>query len=250
VSDGGEAVVLYRTGRLLKAASTVTIDAVSDDEGSSSLFANTVRTLGQVATTDARTQPNRQGMIRPIAGSPVPVAPRNGITVMDARPTFTWLSAPTTGYVIQIQRRGADSPRPVRFDVGRDTTWSWPDAEPPLVPGATYTWTVGGEGIGRVAEQQTFTVAGAEGIGLVETTLSTLIDAGVDPDTDGLFLLALAYRDANMFYEAQRVLARMAEHGNGVGTTYFMLRGEVLDAVGDVDGAEQAFRMADRSAAR
>lgn len=246
VSDGGEAVVLYRTGRLLKAASAVTIEDVAD-QGSSSLFTNTVRTLGQVATTDARTQPNRQGMIRPIAGAPVPVAPRNGIKVMDVRPTFTWMSAPTTGYMIQIQRRGADAPRPVRFNVGTDTTWSWPDREPPLVPGATYVWTVGGEGIGRVAQQETFTVAAARDIAAVEETHAALIDAGIDPATDGLFLLALAYREGGLFYEAQRALARIADQGNAVGPSYFMLKGEVLDAVGDIDGAEEAFRTAARA---
>jgi hypothetical protein len=249
ISEGAEAVVLYRTGRLVKAASAVTIEDVAE-EGSSSLFTNTVRTLGQVATTDARTQPNRQGMIRPIAGAPVPLAPRNGIKVMDMRPTFTWFSAPTSGYMIQVQRRGTDSPRPLRFEVGTDTTWSWPENEPPLVPGATYVWTVGGVGIGRVAQPQTFTVAAARDMATIEETLATLIDAGIDPATDGLFLMALAYRDAGMFYEADRALVRMADQGDAVGSSYFMLRGEVLDALGDIEAAEEAFRMADTPAQR
>jgi hypothetical protein len=244
VSQGAEAVVLYRTGRLLKAASPVTIEDVSG-EGASSLFTNTVRTLGQVATTDARTQPNRQGMIRPIAGSPVPIAPRNGVKVLDARPTFTWMSAPTDEYVIQVHRQGADAPRPMRFHVGADTSWSWPDDEPPLVPGATYVWTVGGAGLGRVAEAQRFTVAASQDLASVEESLAALIAAGMDPMSDGLFLTALAYRDAGLYYEADRALGRMARDGDGVGRSYFMLRGEVYDALGRIEDAEAAFRKAD-----
>jgi hypothetical protein len=244
VPAGSEAVVLYRTGRLLKSAAAVTIEDVAA-EASSSLFTNTVRTLAQVATTDARTQPNRQGMIRPIAGSPVPVAPRNGVRVLDVRPTFTWMSAPTSDYVIQVHRQGADAPRPLRFSVGADTTWTWPHDEPPLVPGATYVWTVGGEGIGRVAQPQRFTVAAAQDVGAVEAALAALIEAGIDPMSDGLFLTALAYRDAGLFYEADRALARMARDGDGEGRSYFMLRGEVHDALGRIEAAEEAFRRAD-----
>lgn len=247
VPDGAEAVVLYRTGRLVRASTAVTIEEVAE-EGSSSLFTNTVRTLGQVATTDARTQPNRQGMIRPIAGAPVPVAPRNGIKVLSVRPTFTWLPAPTSGYTIQIRREGAAAPPPVRFNAGADTTWTWPDTEPPLVPGATYVWTVGGEGIGRVAEEQRFTVASAQDFAAVETTLAALIGSDIDPSTDGLFLAALAFRDAGLYYEAQRALRQLAAEGGGAGRSYHMLNGEVLDAIGDIESAEEAFRLADQSA--
>jgi hypothetical protein len=249
VAQGGEAVVLYRTGKMVKAAAPVVIEEAAEGE-SSSLFANTVRTLGQVATTDARTQPNRQGMIRPIAGAPVPLAPRNTIKVLELRPEFTWMSVPAAkAYVIQIQRQGADAPRPVRFTVGTDTTWSWPQAEAPLIPGATYVWTVGGEGIGRVAEPQTFTVASSADLSIVEQTLNGLIQAGIDPSSDGLFLAALAYRDAGLFYEAQRALDSIEAQGNASGRAFYMLRGEVYDAIGDAPRAETAFDMADQSPA-
>lgn len=245
VGEGSEAVVLYRTGKLVKTAAPVTIEDVPES-ASSSLFTNTVRTLGQVATTDARTQPNRQGMIRPIAGAPVPVAPRNRIKVLSARPTFTWYSVPhASGYMIQLQREGPDSPRPVRYDVGEDTTWTVPLTDAPLIPGATYTWTVGGQGIGRVAEPKKFTVASAADMAAVEATLNGLIEAGIDPAEDGLFLTALAYRDAGLYYEARRAIRRIEEQGNGSGRSFFMLKGDVLDALGEIGAAEEAFRIAE-----
>ena len=244
IGDGGEAVVLYKTGQMVKAASTVTIEEVEATE-SSSLFTNTMRTLGQVATTDARTQPNRQGMIRPIAGAPVPIAPRNRIKVLDARPTFTWFSVEgTEEYMVQLQRQGEDSPQPVRYRVGSDTTWTLPATEPALVPGATYVWTVGSPE-GRVAEPKHFTVASAEDIGAVQNAMHGLIEAGIDPATDGLFLTALAYRDAGLYYEAYGAIKEIEEEGNGNGRAFFMLKGEVLDALGKVDAAAEAFEMAE-----
>lgn len=246
VADGGEAVVLYRTGRLLKAASTVTIEAVETSE-SSSLFTNTMRTLGQVATTDARTQPNRQGMIRPIAGAPVPIAPRNAIKVLDVRPTFTWFSVEgTSEYMVQLQRQGPDAPAPVRYPVGSDTTWTLPLTDAPLVSGATYVWTVGSP-VGRVADPKRFTVASADDVAAIQATMDGLIDAGIDPATDGLFLTALAYRDVGLFYEAHRAIRQIEEDGNGTGRAFFMLKGEVLDALGMVDAAEDAFQMAEEA---
>lgn len=245
VASGGEAVVMYRTGRLVRAAASVTIEDVTE-AAESGLFASTMKTLGQVASTDARTQPNRQGMIRPIAGAPVPIAPRNEVRVLSVRPTFTWFSVPNAaGYMIQIQRLGADSPRPVRYNMGTDTTWTLPLREAPLIPGATYTWTVGGEGIGRVAEPKRFTVASAADMAALEGTLTGLIEAGIDPDEDGLFLTALAYRDAGLHYEAERAIARIEEEGNGSGRAFFMLKGDVLDALGHLDAAEEAFRLAE-----
>jgi hypothetical protein len=244
IGDGAEAMVLYKTGRMVKAAATVTIEAVETDEPSS-LFTNTMRTLGQVATTDARTQPNRQGMIRPIAGAPVPIAPRNAIKVLDVRPTFTWFSVENTEeYMIQLQRQGDDAPAPIRWRVGSDTTWTLPSTEPALVPGATYVWTVGSPA-GRVAEPKHFTVASADDVAAVQDAMHGLIAAGIDPATDGLFLTALAYRDAGLHYEAWGAIQAIEEAGSGSGRAFFMLKGEVLDALGMVDAAAEAFAMAE-----
>lgn len=247
VPAGGRAVFLYRTGRLVNAAAAVTVEEVEETEASS-LFTNTVRTLGQVATTDARTQPNRQGMIRPIAGAPAPIAPRNEVRVLGVRPTFTWFSVPDSrGYTLQLQRKGSDSPRPVRYQVGTDTTWTLPATAAPLVPGATYTWTVGGDGVGRVAAPQHFTVAAAEDVAAVQSQLDDLIEAGMDPASDGLFLTALVYRDAGLFYEARRAVNQLEEQGSAAGRTFFLLKGEVLDALGELEAAEAAFNMAERA---
>ncbi|MDX1674663.1 MAG: hypothetical protein R3314_07715 [Longimicrobiales bacterium] len=245
VAEGGEAVVLYRTGRLVKAAAPVTIEAVGAAEASG-LFASTVRTLGQVATTDARTQPNRQGMIRPIAGAPAPIAPRNGIKVLDVRPTFTWFRVgDADAYIVQLQREGTDAPAPVRYSAGSDTTWTYPADEPALVPGATYVWTVGSP-VGRVAPPQRFTVAGPEDVAAVQAGLDALIDAGLDPAGDGLFLAALAYRDAGLHYEAIRAIRALEAAGAPLGPTFYQLKGDVLDALGRIEAAAEAFERADR----
>jgi hypothetical protein len=147
-------------------------------------------------------------------------------------------------YQIQLRR---ESPvgAVLRFDAGKDTTWAVPGTEAPLVPGATYMWTVGGPGAGRVAEEQRFTVASAEDVAAIQQTLTSLIEAGIDPSTDGLFLGALAYRDAGLFHEAHRAIERIEADGNGTGRAFFMLKGEVLDALGKVEAARTAFSMAE-----
>ena len=170
------------------------------------------------------------------------------VKVLDLRPTFTWFSVPgVQNYMIQIQRLGPDSPRFVRFQVGSDTSWTLPDNVPTLVPGATYTWSVGAPGAGRVAEPQTFTVASAEDLAPVQQALHGLIEAGIDPASDGLFLAALAYRDAGFYYEAARALDTIEAQGNASGRAFHTLRGEVYDALGYAARAEQSFQLADRA---
>lgn len=246
VANGGRAIVLYRTGRMQKADATVTIEAPPEGGEPAGLFAQTMRTLGQVATTDAKDQPNRQGMIRPIAGAPVPILPRNEIKVLDVRPTFTWFAVPGVDeYMIQLRRVAPDQGEPVRFRVRGDTTWTLPAAAAPLVPGSTYEWTVGGVGGGRVAEPQKFRVVSSMDLGRLEETFDDMARAGMNPDTEGLFLTALAYRDAGLFYEAKKALDRMEAEGVAAGRSYHMLRGEVYNALGELGRAEQAFARAE-----
>lgn len=248
VREGGRVVLLYRTGRMQKSAESVTI-MEPKERGNPSLFSKTVQTLGQVATTDARTQPNRQGMIRPIAGAPAPIAPRNDIKVMGVRPTFTWYGVSgVEGYMVQIRRVSPDASPPQRYQAGADTSWVLPGTEAPLVPGATYEWTVGGIGGGRVAPPQRFTVLGGSELMAVEASLRDLITAGIDPSSEGLFLAALTYRDAGLFYEAQRALRQIEDQGATLGFAYYTLLGEVLDALGSVDEAQEAFRRAEAAA--
>jgi len=245
IPDGARAILLHSTGRMERATATLTLEEPQEREPSS-LFTQTLKTLSQVATTDARTQPNRQGMIRPIAGAPVPIAPRNEIAVLDVRPNFTWFSVPdASGYMVQIRRVAPTETEPQRYQTGMDTTWTYPSSAPPLVPGATYAWTVGPIGAGRPATEQQFKVVDADALASLQNTLNTMMSGGLDPSSDGLFMAALAYRDAGLFYEADHALDRLQEEGSATGHAYYMLRGEVYDALGRRADAEQAFNAAD-----
>jgi hypothetical protein len=244
VPGGGRAVIMYRTGQFETATSAVTIEARQSDRPSG-LYRQTLQTMAQVATTDAARQPNRQGMIRPVPGQAAPIAPRNAVAVLDVRPTFTWYAVPgATGYTVQIQRTDLTGARPVRWEAGLDTTWSYPPAEPALVPGASYRWTVAAGG--RVAEPQTFRIVGHAEFEQLSTAFAELTASGVDPASDGLFVAALRYRDAGLFYEAERALARLAGNGSGSGRAFHLLRGEVLDRLGALEAASASFQAADR----
>jgi len=244
VPAGGKAVMMYRTGKMETATSTITIQA-RESEQVGNLYRQTVQTIVQVATTDAAKQANRQGMIRPVAGMPSPIAPRNEIRVLDVRPTFTW-NAVTGGtrYTVQVLRTDLPGARPLRFDAGADTVWTYPATEPALVPGASYQWTVA-TAEGRPAAPQKFRIITPEELGNVTSLLSAVSESGLDPMGDGLFLAALFYRDAGLFYEADRALARIAASGGGTGRTFHLLRGEVFDAIGDLEAASRAFQAAD-----
>lgn len=243
VSNGARAVLLYKSGKMEPATSSLTITAPVN-QAPAGRFEQTVKTLAQVATTNARAQPNRQGMIRPIAGEPVPVAPRNRVTVIDVRPTFVWYRVPgASGYTVQIRRIEPEGGRPERFEAGTDTSWTYPLSASPLMPGATYEWTVGAAG-DRVAQMQRFRVISGDEFNQVANAMRELTADGIDPQTDGLFLSALTYRDAGLFYEAERALEKLAGAG-GSGRMFHLLRAEVLDAIGNVDAAAKHFAAAD-----
>lgn len=244
VGSGAKAVLLYKTGKMQPVTATTTIaDAQRDKPGG--LFSQTVTTLTQVATTNARTQPNRQGMIRPIPGEPAPIAPRNGVKVADLHPSLVWYSVPDAkAYTVQVRRVDPMPSRPERYDAGADTTWTYPATATPLMPGATYEWTVAASAGGRPATVQRFRIAGGADFARISDTVNELVGAGIDPLGDGLFLTALAYRDAGLMYDASRMLDRLAKNGVS-GRAYYLLRGEVFDALGDLDAAADAFAKAD-----
>jgi len=244
VATGAKAVLLYKTGKMQTTSQTMTIeDAQRDKPGG--LFNQTVTTLAQVATTNARTQPNRQGMIRPIQGEPAPISPRNNVKVGDLHPSFTWFKvAGAPSYIVQIRRLEPFASKPERFNVSADTSWSYPSNATPLIPGAAYEWTVASANGGRPATVQRFRVMSGEDLSRVAGTLNELIASGIDPLGDGLFLTALAYRDAGLMYDASRLLDRMQMSGAS-GKSYYLLRGEVYDALGDLDAAAKAFATAD-----
>lgn len=244
VTTGAKAVLLYKTGKMQTTSQSVTIgDAQRDKPGG--LFNQTVTTLAQVATTNARTQPNRQGMIRPIQGEPAPISPRNNVKVADLHPTFTWFKlSEAQSYIVQMRRVEPFGSKPERFNVASDTTWSYPPSATPLIPGGVYEWTVANANGGRPATVQRFRVMTGEDFTRVATTLNELVTSGIDPLGDGLFLTALAYRDAGLMYDAGRLLDRLQASG-ARGRSYYLLRGEVYDALGDLDSAAKAFSTAD-----
>jgi hypothetical protein len=256
VPAGGKAVLLYRTGKMQTATSEITVSDTKAAQ-SSGLFSRTVQTLSVVATTDARAHPNRQGMIRPIAGSAVPISPRNQIKVLAVRPTLVWFRiADAPAYVVQLRRidgactnvaAGATAPalcKPVRFEAKRDTAFTLAGSEPALVRGAVYEWAVAPTSGGRVSETQRFRIAGDADYAKINMRLKELTAAGLDPATDGAFLSALAYRNAGLFYDAQAALARI-DQSAASGRAYHQLKGEVLDALGDLEGAAHEFSQAD-----
>jgi hypothetical protein len=243
IGSGGRAVLLYRTGRMQTTTQGVRI-AEPREADSGTLYERTVRTIGQVATTDVRNQPNRQGMIRPVPGLPSPIAPRNEIAILDVRPTLTWYATPgATNYMVQLRRTDAAGARAVRFETGTDTTWHYPAGEPALEAGGTYEWTVAAGG--RVASPQRFRVAAPAVFAAVAAAVDELRGEGVDPAGDGMFVMAIVYRDAGLFYDADAVLRRLSENGGG-GRFFHMLRGLVFDALGDLDASAAAFAAADR----
>lgn len=246
VAGGGKAVVMYKTGKVETVTTSLSVtEPEKKDPGG--LYTQTARRIAQVATVDANRQPNRQGMIRPVQGQAAPIAPRNNVRVLDVRPTFSWFSLPGTAeYVVQLRRTDLPGARPMRFSVGKDTTWTLPRTAPPLVPGAAYEWTVGPAAGGRVGQVQPFRVITAEQFTQLAGVLQELSAAGVDPATDGLFVLALAYRDAGLYYEAEAALARLEAAGAGNGRVYHLMRAEVMDALGDLEGAAREFGAADR----
>jgi hypothetical protein len=244
IGAGGKAVLLFKTGKMQPVTQTTVIeDAQRTQPGG--LFNQTVSTLTQVATTNARTQPNRQGMIRPIQGEPAPISPRNGVKIGTFRPAFTWFRVPDVkSYMVQVRRIDPVGGRPERFDAGSDTSWIYPANAMPLLPGATYEWTVAAANGGRPATVQRFKLFTTEDLSRVTTTMTELITAGIDPTGDGLFLSALAFRDAGLMYEANRMLDMLQTGGAG-GRSFYLLRGEVYDALGELDAAAKAFSTAD-----
>lgn len=245
-SSGASAVLIQRGGDRLEVAEAHTVDAPPSSGsggGEGDMFSRTVEVLGQVANADTESLMDRQGMIRPIPGEPVLVAPRNELTVMTPRPSFTWRSAEgATEYTIQIRRPGS---RPVRFGEISDTTWTYPASAPPLMPGEEYWWTVAPAGSGRATREQRFTIIGPDAYASVARDLRMLDEMGLDPVGEGAFLAAVAYRDAGLYYDAIGALELLERNGTALGREAYLLKGEVLTAVGDAEGARRAFDRAD-----
>lgn len=236
---GARAILLTRTGaqQVVTAATTV---AAPQGGGNPDMFARALATLAQAASTD-RTAGGRQGMIRPLPGEPTLVAPRNGLTVTAAHPTFTWM--PVEGvsrYTLQLRR--VDGGRPMRFEVS-GTEWTLPEGEAALEIGATYAWTVAPDG-GRPTREQQFRMIGEEDNELLFSTMEEIRAIGLDPFGDGLFLTTVIFRDLELYYDAASALEEVEEAG-GMSADLYLLKGEILNVLGQEEEARKAFDKAD-----
>jgi hypothetical protein len=238
---GARAYVVHRSGQTQVVTARTTIAAPSAaTEGDA--FSRTVRVLAQAATSNARTQPNRQGMIRPIPGEPVLVAPRNGIKVSGVRPTFRWMPVEgATGYTLQLRSEGE---RPRRFQVGAVTEFTLPTVEAALVPGQLYQWTIAPTG-GRPTREVPFTVLGDAERRQLTTRIDAIAGMGLDPKGDGQLLAAAVFTDMGLYYDAVDTIDRMETSGDHLSWDLYLLKGQVLDALGRLDEARAAFDRAD-----
>lgn len=238
-SEGATAVVVFRSGQKSEITEESVIQAPSSSDRGD-MFSRTVNVLAQAANSDARTSPNRQGMIRPIPGEPTKVAPRLGIKVESTRPTFVWRSFEDAGgYTIQIRREG----EPPRRYQTEDTVFTLPEDEE-LERGTTYHWTVAPERTRRPAREDSLVVMSAEEHEQLEWSMEAIEEMGFDPTDDGRLLSAVVYTDHGLFYDAAEVLEEMRESGE-VSADVLLLQGEVLDRIGEVEEAGEAFDEAD-----
>ena len=242
-ASGARAFLITRTGatQLVTEATTV---AEPRGGGNADMFERAMRTLAQAATTDARTAGGRQGMIRPIPGEPVLVAPRNGLIITATRPTFSWMPVDgATGYTIQVRRVDPPGDRPMRFQVGTATEWTLPDSVAELTAGAEYAWTVA-PSAGRPTREQRFRVIDPNGRMELDSYVDQVSDMGLDPQGDGLFLTAMIFRDMNLFYDAADALDALESVGD-MSAELYLLKGEILNSLGRGEEATAAFDKAD-----
>lgn len=239
---GAKAYLVHRSGQTQVVAERTTIAAPAAGAAQGDMFSRTVRVLASAATSDARTQPNRQGMIRPIPGEPVLVAPRNGIKVSGTHPTFTWMPVTgATGYTIQIR---TDGQPPRRFDVGAVTSWTLPSSEAGLAPGRQYQWTVAPKG-GRPTREVPFLMLGPDDRKLLDGGIDAIAGMGLDPKGEGQMLSVVVFTDLGLYYDAAEAIERMEKSGDALTPDLYLLKGEVLDALGRLDEAREAFDRAD-----
>lgn len=242
-ASGARAFLITRSGATQQVTEATTV-AAPQGGGNADMFERAMRTLAQAATADARTAGGRQGMIRPIPGEPVLVAPRNSLTVTATRPTFSWLPVDgATGYTIQIRRVDPPGDRPVRFQVGNETEWALPDSVAELTAGAEYAWTVAPIR-GRPTREQRFHVIDPTGRSELESYLDQVTEMGLDPQGDGLFLTAMIFRDMDLFYDANDALQVMEGSGD-MSAELYLLKGEILNYLGRGEEATEAFDKAD-----
>lgn len=242
-ASGARALLITRTGATQRVTEPTTVSEPRGG-GNTDMFDRAMRTLAQAATADARSALGRQGMIRPIPGEPVLVAPRNGLIVTDTRPTFSWMPVEgAAGYTIQLRRVDPPGQRPMRFPVGAVSEWTLPDSVAELTAGGEYAWTVA-PSAGRPTREQRFMAIDANTRLEVDGYIQQVREMGLDPESDGLFLTAMIFRDMDLFYDAERALDLLEGSGD-MSAELYLLKGEILGSLGRGDEATEAFNRAD-----
>ncbi len=242
-ASGGSALLVLRGGERVEVTEEYAVPSPGASSEDGDMFSRASQVLGRVASTNTENLADRQGMIRPIPGEPVLVAPRNELAVMSPRPTFTWYGVNgASGYTLQIRQPGE---RPRRFEGIPDTTFTYPEDAPPLAHGEEYWWTVAPAGSGRATREQRFSVVDGETYQQVKSDLRSLEDAGLDPEGDGAFLAAVVHWEAGLYYEAARTLEKLEASGEAMSADAYLLKGDVMATMGRLEAAREAFDRAD-----
>ena len=74
--------------------------------------------------------------------------------------------------------------------------------------------------------------------------MSEIEEFGLDPLTDGLFLTVVAFRDLGLFYDAEEAMVGIEGQAE-MSADLYLLKGEILNAVGRAEEARAAFDQAD-----
>lgn len=237
LSANATATLLLRSGSVQRVARSIRLpaDTVQPRAG---LLSLAFQTFAQIASTDVRGQPNRQGMIRPLPGTVVLRSPRNEILLATGRPTFVWM--PVDGaprYRLLIQRPAGE---PLRFSGIADTTWVLPLDTPDLEAGL-HTWTVAAEPGGRPGEGQRFRVATPEERVAVASALRELGGSNAGGEPEGFPLAAaMTYHAAGFHYDALGALDHHLRGDGPASRELHLLHAAVLEATGDIDEAAAA----------
>jgi hypothetical protein len=243
LADGEEAIVLLSTGDARHFRGPAKQVIPPPPGAMPSFFARTVATLAAVANVDRRALLTREGMIRPIPGVPVQLAPRGGRLVWAAAPTLFWSHVDAAdGYMLQLRQVGG---RPERFHVPADTTWQPPTE---LVPGTIYEWTVAPLPRGRAAPPQRFRTATLEERGATEAELTAITPQGFAP-ADMDLLRALVFHEHG-FLDAADCLLERVERAGRVTPEHYLLRAAIAAELGLEAAVIRHLEAADRIGGR
>ena len=245
VARGSRAVLLFNNGRVVT-ATTLMVVATVGGAGASEVYERMARAA---ASAERQNRPGAKSAVgRPPPAGAYPLAPAFGSAVVSDRPTFAW--HPQEGaetYVVQI-RLAAGGP-PLRFPVTGAGPWTLPDTVAPLARGAEYAWTVAPLSGGRAGGEERFRVLDDEALADLTAFQASLVEAGVDPDGEGLLLVAVFTADLGLLHEAEAALERLIAATPEVERDPWvdLLHAQVLEKLGRSDEAKAAYDRAQRT---